>query len=404
MLTTITIAAAPLVAGLVAYYRGLPLREPWKTQLQKPSIVKALITHFHRRLDINDRRLPPDPLGLQDVKPVVWNAQVFTNSCLIHERPWIDDNHLFCGDPLPDDLGTLSPNGGEPVQGNGGDINGGQTITYQSGTPSPTCTTNCGTLCTGYYCEPNPTGTPPDFTDPINSSPAVTRRPTDLPELPDPTKCAFKTTTTRCNGSGGNRVCMPVEVCTIPTDLPTFTPRPSVTPTGSCLASGAVSTCAMGPGQQMACITSTACTDWAEATPTTPKSTPPRPSPTPQHGYIIIALEEYLISYEQGGAWDREWDVFSSPLDGGIRLCTARSVFSQKTTTATGMTPGFPPTLGPFEAQGFTCTYKAPEDDKLGILECAGVRNMWCEEAEKGFEEPCALSNPVIVARVVCRW
>lgn len=161
------VTAAPLVAGLAAYFRGLPLPEPWKTQLRKPRTVKALITHFHRRLIIiNDPRIPPGPQGLQDIKPIIWNAQVFDKSCLL-DRPFPGGD--VCGDPLPLDLGTLSPAGGEPVQGNGdgsgypsghGPAGGqiGPTITYRSGIPSPTCTTKCGTLCTGYYCQPNPLG------------------------------------------------------------------------------------------------------------------------------------------------------------------------------------------------------------------------------------------------------
>ncbi|KAL5341917.1 hypothetical protein BJX70DRAFT_395285 [Aspergillus crustosus] len=56
-------------------------------------------------------------------------------------------------------------------------------ITWSEGDPSPTCTSNCGKLCEGYYCNPVPTGDPPSFTDPSDDpdSPSV-------PHLPPATK------------------------------------------------------------------------------------------------------------------------------------------------------------------------------------------------------------------------
>jgi hypothetical protein len=379
---------------LVAYYRGLPLPKPWKTQLRKPSTVKALIWHFHRRLYINDPSVPPDGGRLQDITPIIWNAQVFDRSCLL-DRPFDGDD--ICGDPLPADPSTLSPNGGEPVQGNGdgsgypsgkGPAGGqiGPTITYHSGTPSPTCTTKCGTLCAGFYCLPNPTGKPPDFTDPANRG-----------------ECAFKTTTTECNGSGAHTVCVPVEVCTTPTDLPTLTRRPGATPTGSCLASGAVSTCAMGPGGQPACITSTACTRWATtASPTTPSTLP---SPVPNTAYVLIFLEEMLVYNNMGGDWMRMWNVYSSPLDKTVPVCDEGPVFVERSTgSATGGFPGFPPSLGRFTAQRFTCTYKGTED-KLGLLECDGVKNMWCQPLPHDDVVFCLpFYNPTMTPVVICQW
>ena len=390
MFTAIS-AATPLVAGLAAYFRGLPLPDPWKKQLQKPKTVKTLIAHFHhRRLDINDPDIPPNPWRLLDKKPVIWNAQIFEKSCLL-DRPFVGGK--ACGDPLPPDLGSLSPTGGEPVQGNGDGSGypsghgaaGGRTITYRSGAPSPTCTTKCGTLCTGYYCQPNPTGKPPDFTDPVNAG-----------------NCAFKTTTTQCSSSGAHTTCVPVEVCTIPTDLPTVTGKPGATRTGSCLASVAVSTCAMGPGGQPACITSTTCANWATATATT-KTTAPA-SPTPHSAFIVIALEEWFLPTDVGGDWARSWQVFSAPLDGTINSCQARPDFSQSTTSGTGLSPGFPPKLGPFTAQGFSCTYRGTED-KLGLLECVGVDNVQCSEFHENLAQGCFPSdNPIEVPVVRCRW
>ena len=364
-------AAAPLVSGLVAYFRGLPLPEPWKTQLRNPRTVKALIAHFHRRLDINDLSVLPDSSGLQDVKPIIWNAQVFKQSCLL-DRPFNGDE--VCGDPLPPDLGSLSPAGGEPVQGNGDGSDypsghgpaggpGGRTITYQSGAPSPTCTTKCGILCTGYYCQPNPTEKPPDFTDPVN-------------------------------------------VGTTPTDLPTLTGKPSATHTGSCLASGAVSTCAMGPGGQPACITSTTCAKWATAPSTTTTTTTVSASPTPHTAFVVILLEEWFLPTDVGGDWAREWQVFSAPLGSTMDVCHAHSDFSQSTMSGTGLSPGWPPKLGPFTSQGFNCTYRGTED-KEGLLECAGVDNITCMEFGEGgiITQDCILNhNPTKIPVILCRW
>lgn len=57
-------------------------------------------------------------------------------------------------------------------------------ISFATGAPSPTCTSGCGTLCTGYFCRPNPTGKPADQRDP-KAPPVIT--PTPGPDEPDPT-------------------------------------------------------------------------------------------------------------------------------------------------------------------------------------------------------------------------
>lgn len=54
--------------------------------------------------------------GEGDIKPVIWNAQVFGYSYLLG-RPF--DGDIVCGDVLPASMGTLSSSGGESVQGNG---------------------------------------------------------------------------------------------------------------------------------------------------------------------------------------------------------------------------------------------------------------------------------------------
>lgn len=386
---------------MVAYFRALPLPGDWSTQLQKPAAIKALIRNFQRRLIIADPSVPPDESGVTDIKPFIWNGQVFDKSCLL-DRPFEGDS--VCGDELPADLGTLSANGGESIQGNGDgsaypDGQGppsdatGSSITYHPGTPSPTCTTKCGTLCSGYYCKANPTGTPSDFTDPVN-----------LPTPPPigPTSCDFIATSTQCNGSGGNTVCVPVEVCTTAPDLPDLPGGP--THTGTCVASGAVTTCAMGPGGQSACVTTSTCTNWATAKPT--PTPPPTPPPVPENGFIIIALMELLANSEGGfgfGQWVRSWSVLASTLDRPVELCDSSAVFTKSTTVANGASPGFPPTMGPFEAAGFTCTYKGTED-KLGLLVCDGVKNMWCSHMDKQVEGCGIVYNPTMTTVVLCQW
>ncbi|KAK4120516.1 hypothetical protein N657DRAFT_625063 [Parathielavia appendiculata] len=52
-----------------------------------------------------------------------------------------------------------------------------KTATYLSGTPSPTCTTNCGTYCTDFWCRPDQTDQPPLFTEATPLPPNTTFRP-----------------------------------------------------------------------------------------------------------------------------------------------------------------------------------------------------------------------------------
>ena len=110
---------------------------------------------------------------------------------------------------------------------------------------------------------------------------------------------------------------------------------------------------------------------------------------------------ELFMSTEIGGDWYREWDVFSAPIDKTIDPCWDGPIFFQSTTSATGDDPGFPPSLGPFEAEGFTCTYKGTTD-KLGVLECDGVRNMWCSKMP--HTHVACDTNPIMFTAVLCRW
>ncbi|KAK1963446.1 pectin lyase-like protein, partial [Colletotrichum sublineola] len=193
--------AAPQVAGLAAYLRSLPTK--WQTQLEEPRNVKKMIRLLHRRFAVKNPQYGW-PLDRSRLKPIIWNGQVGDKNCLIDydtKSEWDTDNacpdinadldqEQSDGEPT-DDCTSPNPreqspglaierrqNGGScpivPGAGNGGSggggSGGGQTVTFTSGAePKPTCAsgTGCGgQLCTGYWCNPSPTGAPPDYHDP----------------------------------------------------------------------------------------------------------------------------------------------------------------------------------------------------------------------------------------------
>ena len=153
--------------------------------------------------------------------PTVWNGQVFGHSCLVDTVA--AGGQGFPGDnvcPNIDDI--LKPDADKlPLSGSDG---GGDAVTYTPGAPSPTCKTHCGTLCSGYYCKPTPTGYPPDYKDPKNSDealPTVTR-----PKAPP--GCTI-TTTVDCQGSGEHSACFQVTTCVVPATTPS--PKPTTSST-----------------------------------------------------------------------------------------------------------------------------------------------------------------------------
>ncbi|KAK7710225.1 Glucan endo-1,3-alpha-glucosidase agn1 [Diaporthe eres] len=174
--------AAPIVAGLIAYWRGV--NSGWDEAFKNARALPKLARVFQRPLNI-----PSTASG--DRQPFVWNGQDKGESCLTNGM-LADDN----GNPLcPEELRVCSNgddkrkrqscdlgDGDDDEEGSGS--SGGDSglrpspITWQPGTPSPTCSSNCGSLCSGYYCKPNPTGNPPDYSDPklhpATSVPAVT--------------------------------------------------------------------------------------------------------------------------------------------------------------------------------------------------------------------------------------
>lgn len=200
-----------MVAGIIGYWRSL--NSPWKDQLQRPSNVKKLVRTFHHAFGVSGVRTPD-----ANSKRVMWNGQVLRKNCLTDyatRNSWDKQNNcpsLQANlDNQPD-----GPNGNDPFSGIGptasnkkkrkniqnvrlsnatdgsnvdsdnpkfeccacespADSNGddagadGTSISFTSTSakPSPTCTSGgCGVLCTGYYCTPHPTGTPPAFLDP----------------------------------------------------------------------------------------------------------------------------------------------------------------------------------------------------------------------------------------------
>jgi len=227
--------AAPLISGLAALLRSMPTR--WKTDLEKPRNVKALIQHLSRHIQAErhpaliyakNQRLE----NAKDKAPFIWNGQVDElRNCLI-DSSWARGSggtpaagpgrsqaeklaqeklEKICEPFKFDDINTLPINPPPrpssscrqtPVVAKRDDLSdksvvqrqeqgqnakldtcpapGGTTITYSPGAPSPTCSGNCGTICTGYFCNPTPTGEVPGFHDP--EDPRYKTR-LDLPSL-----------------------------------------------------------------------------------------------------------------------------------------------------------------------------------------------------------------------------
>lgn len=197
-------AAAARLAGLVAYLRGL--NSPWADQLSTGDGVKKMITKLQKVTTPTDGNCanPPPP---NSVVRVAWNGQVpddsDSNSCL--HIPVLSYKKLFNACPCPFDSqfplrrskredeeeddegdGTSCPLPGSGNGGGGGHL--GELpvpgpIEWNEGEPSPTCTTNCGNACDGFWCTPKPTGTPPDYDDP---DPTTTQEPEPSSTSTDP--------------------------------------------------------------------------------------------------------------------------------------------------------------------------------------------------------------------------
>ncbi|RWA06956.1 hypothetical protein EKO27_g8145 [Xylaria grammica] len=187
--------AAPQVAALAAYFKQLPSR--WQSQMNQPNTngpkaVKAMIVALQRYVKkaASGKRFDP-------AVPLVWNGMDVGLNCLF-EHTEEQDKKPVCP-KLPDDITTYEPPAScagvalaaEPPmvavdnttlferQSDGfctlaPDAGGGIQITFTSGASAgPTCgnANGCGgTVCSGYWCAPAPTGYPPNHQDPQDPS------------------------------------------------------------------------------------------------------------------------------------------------------------------------------------------------------------------------------------------
>lgn len=143
---------------------------PWPPQ------VKAMIQQLSRELESNSPDITYDvehPEG--ERVAFAWNGQVRDQSCFV-DGTLADANGAFLCPESFRDCSSLSSTTKDkrddtcplPSSAPGGSSGGGTEastpITWSWGVPSPTCTSGCGVLYTGYYCVPNPT---PNFSDPV---------------------------------------------------------------------------------------------------------------------------------------------------------------------------------------------------------------------------------------------
>ena len=304
----------------MAYFRALPgLAGP----LTSTEEVFYLLKKMSRTVQLGPDLVDKAPFQGDDgndygyLVETVWNGQNDDDvSCLVHkDAPGCPPLDLNDGDTVEElcELTPITKKRGfwgflsrrqqtgcvrNPGQGGGdGGSDGGvqdqlgpsKTFTYLSGTPSPTCTSGCGTLCTDWWCRPDQTGQPLHFTEPtrlptttlppigggggqpcpdgavahtstacVGSGGRVVCGPVtscfDLPALPPPTSCATSSTSTRCVGSGGKLVCGVETVCVTPTLLPaptTCTDGWVASTVDFCNGSGGKQVC----GQSMFCVT-----------------------------------------------------------------------------------------------------------------------------------------------------
>jgi hypothetical protein len=239
-----------LIAGLVAYWRGLPnIANGWAEELKKPANVKKLLLYMQRVIldedlaenldetqvffdDTEGERyyIPRSRRDVLDKVPFIWTGNHEGKNCLMDPNAHpscpqgrLEDLPPFgagCTQADADGSRIAKRAGGvcvvRPGSGRGpGAI--GDPITFSPGPASPTCvpgSLGCGTLCTGYYCIPSPTGFPPDHWDPEDPAHKPTRTTTGATQsLPSLTSCASYTPTRVCNGSGGQVACITSSAC-----------------------------------------------------------------------------------------------------------------------------------------------------------------------------------------------
>ncbi|KFX87604.1 hypothetical protein V490_08138, partial [Pseudogymnoascus sp. VKM F-3557] len=358
--------SAPQVAGLAAYYRSLP--SPWEAQLTSPARVKKLIRLFHRRFQVSREPVPD-----AEKKPVIWNGQVGQKSCLsdYNTRGTWDTEHVCPEinvnlDNQPDNGQTVEPcgatrsglaarqdSGGScplfPDDGGDGTDSGGHTISFTSGAQaSPTCASGSGcggVICSGFWCNPNPTGIPPDHQDPKdpNAGNPVPSRTISDPPGPG--------TTT----SGGGGETSPVPECDDKSSLPLAAATRAV-PNATAVSLAV------------------------------PRRLPPAAPAAPAAGRGLAAaaataqaLRPYLL--QRGGSLSLP--CRSSPL-----------TQVQSTTSVTGSNPGLPPDISFDAVDGVSCEYTGTSN-AVGTLKCARVSSIKCEATNPVFVDYCPpLNNP----------
>ncbi|KAK4680622.1 hypothetical protein QC764_0000650 [Podospora pseudoanserina] len=193
--------AAPTIAGLVAYWRGLPgIKNGWDEELKKPANVKKCLLYIHRPLFPGNRvdgldesklganKHEPKGRGLNNLfaVPFILSGEYKEKNCLTDP-----DMHPRCP---KGSLADLAPFGAGCDQYTAGPcveiVPGGlptntpgpgafsDTITFQTGSANVTCAAEspgCGSLCTGFYCGSTATANssttlPPDRYGPKNPS------------------------------------------------------------------------------------------------------------------------------------------------------------------------------------------------------------------------------------------
>ncbi|KAI1773231.1 pectin lyase-like protein [Hypoxylon cercidicola] len=278
--------AAPEVAALAAYFKQLSSN--WHDQLNQantngPRAVKAMIVALQRNIDAS-------PVVSGTSVPVIWNGIDEGVNCLLDFPNGGDPNNV-CPDLPPDITDYVPPSTcasielaeGAAMMASSNDTllfkrqsggsctippnGGGTTISFTTGPAvGPTCVnpTACGgVVCSGYWCGPTPTGYPPGYQDPKDPSSSgatpsgttitsgfppgggtTTSSTSSLPTL-TPTSCPRPwSTTTVCNGSGGNTACLPSSVCPPPSSIPTATGTPMCPEPGQvCLATTTYERC-----------------------------------------------------------------------------------------------------------------------------------------------------------------
>lgn len=392
--------AAGLVSGLVASLRS----DPTFSSFVKPAQLKQQMKSLARAISYQGVTNADKPV-------VVYNGQRRDQSCLpnsnagaVSERRLSIRQVESC--PLPGQPGNPE---GVPVP----------SLTYKPGPPGPLCTANCGRLCEGFFCVPQPTGTPPEFTPPSNPGATgpgwVPPPPVTLPNLPtlppsEPgvtpgpgTVCLSSATVTQCNGRPGQAVCVTSTSCASFGTLGPFpTLPPSVTsPPGGICVSTATWVITGGPKGE-ATVTTSGCGKWTVPSAPEPTPNPPSPPPPPErnHGVVVISYYEFGQFTVGGTFWTREHRAFSVPFGGQIKQCSASAIASQ---SAPGVLASakLPTKMGPFQAEGRTCEYSGSPDSP-GQLSCDGLPTVSCEGASQ--TDICGSGTPIMKALAFCRF